>query len=141
MLCTGRKFAQNEFLVTALNSYLCILYMASVPAVQRAQRMSGVKTNRLVVSGEIIAFYCETHVYINSSVWQNADILNVTTGVTYCYHWALNVKVLWTSLKGSIPRVGPVWVLQQFVTVLCLKMLPYRPRLACFKNCMFCYLL
>jgi hypothetical protein len=42
--------------------------------------MSAVKTNRLEVSGVIIAFSCKIRVYINNSVWQNAELLNVTTG-------------------------------------------------------------
>ena len=44
-------------------------------------------------------------------------------------------------MGGSIPRMGPVWVLQQCMTVLSLKMLPSLPRLVCFKNGMFYCLL
>jgi hypothetical protein len=61
--------------------YVYVLYIkTSVPNRQRAQHMSAVKTNRIEVSGETIVFYCEIHVYINNSVWQNAEFVNVTTG-------------------------------------------------------------
>jgi hypothetical protein len=62
--------------------HVCFVHKTAVPNRQRAQHMSAVKTNRLEVSGETVAFYCEIHVYISNSVWQNAEFVNVTTGGT-----------------------------------------------------------
>jgi hypothetical protein len=43
-----------------------------------------------MVSSEVIAVYSEIHTKpINTLCGQNAELVNVKTGGTYSYHWAL----------------------------------------------------
>jgi len=48
------------------------------------------KADRLILSREIISFFCATHSkHINTSCEQNVGVLNVRSGCTHSNHWAL----------------------------------------------------
>jgi hypothetical protein len=51
------------------------------------------KSNQLIVAGEIIAVCCVNHVRHTSTLCgQNAGFLTVKAGSNCSYHWALNIK-------------------------------------------------
>jgi hypothetical protein len=48
------------------------------------------KTNRLMLFREVLAVYCENHMeHIDAPCGQNVEFLNVKSGGTYSYNYAL----------------------------------------------------
>lgn len=67
--------------------FISIAYTTSVPTSQTTQSVSIIKTSRLMLFRGVVGTCYEYHTkHTNKLLWQNADFLNVTVGVTCIYH-------------------------------------------------------
>jgi hypothetical protein len=65
------------------------IFKNSVLTAKETSRFTITKINRLTLFKEIFAVYCENHTKHTNTLCKNMQLVNVKTGGTYNYHWAL----------------------------------------------------
>ena len=77
------------------------LYIKTQSVPRSNHSVSVIKTSQLMLYRVIIAVCSQIHTkHINTLCGQNADILHLTAGGTYIFHWPLNCYLLTTNTTG-----------------------------------------